>query len=73
MMYLKECPKCHGDLYLGEDIHGQYVSCIQCGYLRDLPVEAAQTPARKTFVPDAFAIKAPKSVKKSRRKVAQAA
>ena len=73
MMYLKECPKCHGDLYLGEDIHGQYVSCIQCGYLRDLPVEAAQKPVRETFAPETFVIKAPKTVKKSRRKVAQAA
>ena len=66
MMYLKQCPKCHGDLYLGEDIHGRYVSCIQCGYLRDLPV--AQAPARETFVIDA-----PKTVKKSRGKVSQAA
>ena len=68
MMYLKECPKCHGDLLLSEDIHGQYVSCIQCGYLRDLPVEAAQGPLLETFVIDA-----PKTVKKSRIKVRQAA
>ncbi len=68
MMYLKECPKCHGDLYLGQDIHGEYVSCLQCGYLHDLPRKVAQTPARETLVIDA-----PKTVKKPRRKVRQAA
>lgn len=68
MMYLMGCPKCHGDLYLGEDIHGQYVSWIQCGYLRDLPVAVAQAPARETFVIDA-----PKRMKKTRGKIRQAA
>ena len=68
MMYLKGYPKCHGDLYLVEDIHGQYVSCIQCGYLRDLPVAVAQVSARETFVIDA-----PKRIKKTRGKVRQAA
>ncbi len=68
MIYFKGCPKCHGDLLVREDVHGQYVSCIQCGYLRDLPVEAAQATAWETLVIDA-----PKTVKKSRRKVRQAA
>ena len=68
MMYFKECPKCHGDLYTGEDIHGRYVSCIQCGYLRDLPVENAKPLFRETFVIDA-----PKTAKKRRQKVRQAA
>ena len=67
-MYLKECPKCHGDLYLGEDIHGKFMSCIQCGYLRDLPVEAAPAQVWETLVVDA-----PETVKKTRRKVPQAA
>ena len=39
MMYLRECPKCHGDLNTGEDIHGKYVSCMQCGYLKDVRSE----------------------------------
>ena len=68
MIYFKKCPKCHGDLYAAEDIHGQYMSCIQCGYLRDLPVEAAQPQDWETLVVDA-----PKTVKKPRRKVRQAA
>ena len=68
MMYFKECPKCHGDLYAAEDIHGRYLSCIQCGYLRDEPQVDSHPLAGKTFVIDA-----PKPVKKRSKKVAQAA
>jgi len=31
MMWLKSCPRCHGDLVLDSDYYGSYVSCIQCG------------------------------------------
>ncbi len=40
MIKFKVCPRCHGDLYLNEDIFGKYVNCLQCGYLKDL-----ETPA----------------------------
>lgn len=36
MFRLKSCPKCRGDLYLGEDIFGKYLNCLQCGLVRDL-------------------------------------
>ena len=49
-------------------MHGRYVSCIQCGYLRDLPVENAQPRFSETFVIDA-----PKTAKKRRAKVRQTA
>tara|TARA_B100000029_G_scaffold390267_1_gene387039 strand:+ start:4416 stop:4631 length:216 start_codon:yes stop_codon:yes gene_type:complete len=68
MMYFKGCPKCHGDLYAGEDIHGRYESCIQCGYLRDLGVNEDLLPAMETFV-----IEAPKRGRKPRKKARQAA
>ena len=68
MIYFKECPKCHGDLLVKEDNYGQYISCIQCGFMRDLVGEYAKPPVRETFVIDA-----PKTVKKSRGKVRQAA
>ena len=68
MMYFKECPKCYGDLFDGEDLHGRYVSRIQCGYMRDLPEEIPHPLAGKSFVIDA-----PKPAKKRRKKVAQAA
>jgi len=35
----KGCPKCRGDLYLGEDLFGHYLSCLQCGYLKDVTTE----------------------------------
>ncbi len=31
MFKLRGCQKCHGDLYLGEDSYGAYLSCVQCG------------------------------------------
>lgn len=37
MMWLKGCPKCHGDLYDNRDHYGRYVTCMQCGHhLSDL-------------------------------------
>ena len=36
LFILKGCPRCGGDLYLGEDGFGKFMSCIQCGFLRDL-------------------------------------
>ena len=47
MIKFKFCPKCRGDLYLAEDIFGKYLSCLQCGYLKDLPlVEQQPAPAQ---------------------------
>ena len=31
MFKLRGCPKCHGDLYNGEDVYGSYLICVQCG------------------------------------------
>lgn len=33
MFYLKSCPRCHGDLYQGEDTFGEYISCLPCGHM----------------------------------------
>ncbi len=36
MLWLKTCPRCHGDLAEGHDRHGRYITCIQCGnYITD--------------------------------------
>ncbi len=32
MLWLKGCPKCHGDLHLDSDVYGAYIACVQCGY-----------------------------------------
>ena len=36
MIKFKGCPRCGGDLLLAEDIFGKYLSCLQCGFLRDM-------------------------------------
>ena len=37
MLMLKACPKCKGDLQLVGDIYGSYASCLNCGFLLDVP------------------------------------
>jgi hypothetical protein len=37
MIKFKACPRCRGDIHIAEDIFGKYLSCLQCGYLKDLP------------------------------------
>jgi hypothetical protein len=72
MIYLKECPKCKGDLNTREDVDGQFLSCIQCGYMKDLPSEPQMDIAPYTDG-ETFLIDAPKAPRKRRKKVRQAA
>ena len=46
MIYLKSCPKCHGDLTLGRDSYGTFMSCLQCGFMRDIDVTPTRAAAR---------------------------
>jgi DNA-directed RNA polymerase subunit RPC12/RpoP len=32
-LYLKACPRCHGDIALDNDQYGRYMECLQCGFL----------------------------------------
>lgn len=32
MLWLKTCPRCHGDLTEGQDLYGPFIACIQCGH-----------------------------------------
>ena len=51
MIKLKACPKCHGDLYLQRDQYGRYMSCLQCGYLKELLGELLEeTPEKLTAI-----------------------
>ncbi len=36
MLLLKACPKCGGDMQVAGDLYGSYVSCLNCGYLKDI-------------------------------------
>jgi hypothetical protein len=40
MLYLKACPRCHGDVELGSDMYGRFLACLQCGYVIDTREEA---------------------------------
>jgi len=40
MWKFKSCPRCRGDLFIGEDIDGWYAQCLQCSYRRDLKITA---------------------------------
>jgi len=41
MLYLRECPKCQGDMYLEKDHYGSFRQCLQCGMIKDLDVPVA--------------------------------
>ena len=47
-MWLKGCPKCHGDLMAAEDMYGPYIYCLQCGYAHDLEKEKNPLPPPET-------------------------
>ena len=40
-LFLKGCPRCGGDVSLTRDIHGPYVTCLQCGLLEDIEDKVA--------------------------------
>jgi DNA-directed RNA polymerase subunit M/transcription elongation factor TFIIS len=37
MLQLKACPRCAGDMHTSQDLYGNYIECLQCGYMKDLP------------------------------------
>ena len=39
MIYFGACPKCHGDVTLNRDSYGKFMSCLQCGLMRDVPAD----------------------------------
>ena len=49
MIRFKVCPRCRGDLYLAEDMFGKYLSCLQCGYLKDV-IEPVEQPSAAPMI-----------------------
>ena len=51
MFWFKQCPRCSGDLYASRDPYGFFVTCIQCGFTKDVvgnfedSLETPLTPA----------------------------
>ena len=44
MMLLKGCPKCRGDVIADRDLHGRYIRCLQCGYMKDVAEDFVLSP-----------------------------
>ncbi len=53
MFKLRGCPKCHGDLHAGKDVHGVYLSCIQCGRYFDVVEAPGKVGGKAPAVPAA--------------------
>ncbi len=51
MFWFKSCPRCHGDLFSGSDIHGSYIACLQCSHELTLTEEIRlrRPPAKVTI------------------------
>lgn len=45
MTLFKACQRCGGDLRSSSDLYGDYMQCVQCGHLIDLPLEQAPVDA----------------------------
>lgn len=52
MFFLKQCPRCNGDLSTDSDQYGEFVSCMQCGYCKDIQsmASASQVPHPARFI-----------------------
>ena len=44
MYFLKQCPRCNGDLTIGSDRYGDFISCLQCGLCKDIQVVGSGSP-----------------------------
>ena len=41
MLYFRSCPRCDtGVVEYNEDPYGNYLKCLNCGFMRDLPAGA---------------------------------
>ena len=39
MFWFKLCPRCTGDLFEDRDQYGSFITCMQCGFSKDIPAE----------------------------------
>ena len=51
MIYFGACPKCQGDVSLNHDGFGAFLSCLQCGLMRDVESKPTVTAKPKTVAP----------------------
>ena len=53
MLYMKACPRCHGDVKLDRDNYGVYAKCLQCGFNRDFTIKRRNMPVMPDEVEEA--------------------
>ena len=52
-LMFKACPRClDGDVYRDRDAYGEYLDCIQCGWMLDLPRNDRVEEWRRTAAAD---------------------
>ena len=60
MILFKSCPKCMtGDLIKSRDMFGEYLECIQCGFMKDLPAPAQSVAPAPAPVPVDLGVEPP--------------
>ena len=45
MFWFRQCPRCSGDIYMDRNQYGPYITCIQCGFSRDVLSTSQGPPA----------------------------
>ena len=45
VVYLRECIRCEGDLHRNRDFYGEYMQCLQCGYMIDVEEDDVALPS----------------------------
>lgn len=63
MFWFKRCPRCSGDLFEDRDTYGPFITCMQCGFTKDVmskldePLEKSLEPVPVPTVPKSDGIK----------------
>ncbi len=47
MIIYKSCIRCNGDVHVKEDQYGQFLDCLQCGAITDVPSRIDVTRAER--------------------------
>ena len=51
-IYLKQCPRCCGDIEAASDQYGRYIPCLQCGYMADIGRPDPAVPSLQSLLRD---------------------
>ena len=51
-IFLKQCPRCNGDLSASRDHYGDYIHCLQCGYMSDIERNGSSAALRGRILRD---------------------